>query len=52
MKAIIWPANIDSKKTVIVGENELETGLLQIKDMTSGEQVEVPIDSIVEELTK
>lgn len=43
---------VDSKKTVIVGENELETGLLQIKDMTSGEQVEVPIDSIVEELTK
>ncbi|MBR0126975.1 MAG: histidine--tRNA ligase [Firmicutes bacterium] len=39
-------------KTVIIGENELNEGKLQIKDMESGEQREVPIDSIMDELTK
>ena len=43
---------VGASKTVIIGENELETGKLQIKDMESGEQTEVSIDSIVDELTK
>ena len=41
-----------AKKTVIIGENELSSGMLQIKDMESGEQTEVTIGSIVDELTK
>ncbi|MCR5034906.1 MAG: histidine--tRNA ligase [Clostridia bacterium] len=43
---------VGAAKTVIIGENELAEGMLQIKDMESGEQTSVPIDSIVEELTK
>lgn len=43
---------VTAKKTVIIGENELAEGKLQIKDMESGEQKDVPIDSIIEELTK
>ncbi|MBQ3465470.1 MAG: histidine--tRNA ligase [Firmicutes bacterium] len=39
-------------KTVIIGESELESGMLQIKDMESGEQTEVAIDNIIDELTK
>ena len=39
-------------KTVVIGENELNEGMLQIKDMESGEQTSVPIDKIKEELTK
>ena len=43
---------VGAAKTVIIGENELAEGMLQIKDMESGEQTSVPIDSIIEELTK
>ena len=43
---------VGAAKTVIIGENELETGKLQIKDMESGEQTEVSIENIVDELTK
>ena len=41
-----------AKRTVIIGENELSSGSVQIKDMQSGEQTEVKMDNIVEELTK
>lgn len=43
---------VNAARTVIIGENELNEGKLQIKDMGSGEQIEVPIGSILEELTK
>ena len=43
---------VGAAKTVIIGENELAEGMLQIKDMESGEQTSVPIDSILDELTK
>lgn len=43
---------IGAVKAVIIGENELATGRLQVKDMESGEQVEVSINEITEELTK
>lgn len=43
---------VGAAKTVIIGENELNEGKLQIKDMESGEQTEVPIENIVAELTK
>ena len=39
-------------KTVIIGENELNEGMLQIKDMETGEQTSVPVGSIIDELTK
>ena len=43
---------VNAAKTVIIGENELNDGMLQIKDMESGEQTSVPIDGIIEALTK
>lgn len=43
---------IGAAKTVIIGENELTSGRLQIKDMESGDQIEISISDIMEELTK
>ena len=43
---------VGAAKTVIIGENELAEGMLQIKDMESGEQTSVPIDDIIDVLTK
>ena len=43
---------LGAKKTVIIGENELASGKLQIKDMESGDQKEVSMDNVIEELTK
>ncbi|MBQ6401640.1 MAG: histidine--tRNA ligase [Firmicutes bacterium] len=41
---------INAKKTVVIGENELQTGRLTIKDMATGDQKEVSLDSIADEL--
>ncbi len=39
---------IDAKKTVVIGESELESGRLTVKDMVSGDQTEVAMDEIVD----
>ena len=41
---------IGAAKTIVIGESELESGKLTIKDMESGEQTEVAIDGIVDAL--
>lgn len=41
---------INAAKTVVIGESELESGKLTIKDMVSGEQTEVAIDAVVDAL--
>ena len=41
---------VNAKKTVIIGESELDSGMLQIKDMESGTQCEVPVEKIMEAL--
>lgn len=47
VKAQMKYANkIGAKKTVIIGENELEQGSARIKDMDTGEQQEVRLDQI------
>lgn len=43
---------INAKKTVVIGDNELEQNSFAIKDMTTSEQINVPMEQIVEELTK
>jgi histidyl-tRNA synthetase len=40
----------DAPFTVIVGDNELESGRVQVKDMASGEQVEVAFDDLAQHL--
>jgi histidyl-tRNA synthetase len=40
----------DAPFTVIVGDHELESGRVQVKDMASGEQVEVAFDDLAQHL--
>ena len=39
---------LGAKKTVIIGSQELEENKARIKDMETGEQVEVALDEIAE----
>jgi histidyl-tRNA synthetase len=41
---------IEAAKTIVIGDDELSSGKLTIKDMVSGDQKEVSRDQIVEEL--
>ena len=49
VKAQMKYANkLGAKKTVIIGTQELEDNLAKVKDMETGEQVEVALDKIAE----
>jgi len=49
VKAQMKYANkIGAKKTVIIGSEELEKNLARVKDMETGEQVEIALDKITE----
>jgi histidyl-tRNA synthetase len=53
MKAQMREANRQNAPfTVIVGDHELESGRVQVKDMASGEQVEVAFDDLAQHLTQ
>ena len=43
---------INAKKTVVIGADELANNSFSIKDMSTSEQVNVPMEDIVAELTK
>lgn len=43
---------IEAAKTIVIGDDELTSGKLTIKDMVSGEQKEVSRDEIVAELSR
>lgn len=43
---------IKARKTVVIGDNELENNSFAIKDMTTSQQVMVPMESIIDELLK
>ena len=43
---------INARKTVVIGQEELEKNSFAIKDMATSQQVNVPMESIVEELMK
>lgn len=43
---------VNAKKTVVIGDNELDENKLTINDMATAEQVEVPFDKIADELVK
>lgn len=43
---------IKAKKTVVIGQDELEKNSFAIKDMATSEQITVPMESIAEELLK
>lgn len=53
LKAQMKEANRqNARHTIIVGEDEIATGQAQVKQMASGEQVEVPFDGLAEYLTR
>lgn len=43
---------IKAAKTVVIGQDELEKNSFAIKDMATSEQVNVPMERIIDELTK
>jgi len=47
-KAMKYANNIGVQTVIIIGEKELENGLLAVKNMASGEQKEVPLQNIVQ----
>ena len=47
-----YAARLGAKYTIVIGDDELARGVVQLKDMDAHEQTEVPIDSIVDELIK
>ena len=42
--------SINAKYTIIIGENEISSGQASVKNMQSGEQLNVPFDKIVEHI--
>jgi histidyl-tRNA synthetase len=47
-----YAARLDSKYTVVIGDDEIAKGVVQVKDMAAHEQREVALDQLVNELTK
>lgn len=43
---------IHAKRTVVIGDNELEEKQAAVKDMATSEQIMVPMENLVQELTK
>lgn len=43
---------LDAKYTIVIGDNELEKGVVSLKDMAKSEQREIKIEDIFEEITK
>ncbi|MBK5262979.1 MAG: histidine--tRNA ligase, partial [Peptostreptococcaceae bacterium] len=43
---------IHAKQTIVIGDNELDEGMITIKNMGTSEQRLIPINSIIDELTK
>ena len=41
---------IGAKFTLVLGDNEIETGKAKLKDMAEGTETEIKIDEVVEEL--
>jgi histidyl-tRNA synthetase len=47
-----YAARLNSKYTIVIGDDEMAKGIVQIKDMAKHEQREVKLDELVDELTK
>ena len=47
-----YAARLNSRFTIVIGDDEMARGIVQIKDMDKHEQREVKLDELVEELTK
>lgn len=47
-----YAGRLNAKFTVVIGDDELERGVVQLKDMDKREQKEVPFDQLMAELEK
>ena len=53
MKSQMRKANKSASRfALIIGENEVKTGIYQLKNMTGGEQLEISAESCAEEIKK
>lgn len=43
---------VNSGYTIVIGDNELDNNVVSLKNMDSGEQKEIALDSVVDEITK
>lgn len=43
---------LNAHYTVVIGDNEIDEGFVQLKDMTNSQQKPVKLDSLIDELTK
>jgi len=46
-KVMQYANNIGAKKVIVVGDDEIEKGILNVKDMDSGEKQEIAIDQLM-----
>ncbi len=51
-KQMLYADKIGAKFTAVLGDSEVESGNIRLKDMASGEQREIKADNIVEEIYK
>lgn len=51
-KQLIYADKIGAKFTAVLGDSEVESGIIRLKDMASGEQREINAQNIVEEIYK
>ena len=47
-----YAARLGAKRTIVIGDDELKKGTVQLKEMETHEQREIHIDSLVDELSK
>ena len=47
-----YAARLGARYTVVIGDDEIERGVVQLKGMDAHEQAEIPFDTIVDELKK
>ena len=45
-----YAARLGARYTIVIGDDELGRGVVQLKDMDAHEQEEIAIDNIVEEM--
>jgi len=51
-KNLKYASLVNAKKVIIAGERELANGAVTLRDMKSGEQKEIKIESLIEEMKK
>jgi len=51
-KQMSYANDIDAKNIALVGQNEIDKGIIQLKNMETGEQIEVSLNELINQLKK